>query len=376
MSSSLIKAATFRHPRNLAAARLSEWASPALKVAASLFSRTRPTPPSSWRRGIVVGAGHIGDVLYNTASLPALAEALPDCEWHYLASPPASEILTNNPSVKSCVPSLESPGPVDVAICYNSGGYWRDLIAATRRGIPNRVGYVHKGFSALVTHPIQINYPQPFPAYFRELVGQLTALPSTWPLRPRVYPSSEDEERAQSLWQELEFDPTRPVLACFVTSRQARGVWRPARFAAAIREVEKEPDIQTVLLGAPGDQPVLEELKAGFHLKARIAAGKLRLLALVCFLQKCTAVLSTDSGPRHLANAAGVRVAYVRNISFSKVEAGRYCETEFDLAPDIEFVSREEQDRVFSVLDPVQVAKDVLKVLRDSRASSSGPAES
>ena len=108
--------------------------------------------------------------------LPALAEAFPDCEWHYMASSPASEILAGNPLIKSCVSSPEMPGPVDVAICYNSGGYWRELIQATKGGIPNRVGYVHKGFSALVTNPIEIDHPQPYPAYFRDLIAQLTAL--------------------------------------------------------------------------------------------------------------------------------------------------------------------------------------------------------
>ena len=364
MRSSRINAASFRDQRNLTAARLSEFAAPLLKVAAVISSRSRPTPPASWRRGVLIGADHIGDVLYNTASLPALAEAFPACEWHYVASPPTSEILANNPFIKSCVRSVKSLGPIDVAVCYNSGGYWRDLIKMTRLGIPNRVGYVHKGFSGLVTHGIQISYPQPFPAYFRDLIAQLTATRPTWPLRPKVFPKPEDESSSLALWRELELDSMRPALACFVTSRQSRGVWPSEKFGAAIRQVEKERDIQTILLGAPEDLTALEELKRSFNLGARVAAGKLQLLALVCLLRKCSAVFCTDSGPRHLANAAGVRVVYIRNLSFSRVEAGRYCETELDLAPEAEFVACQEQERVFSGLNPAQVANDVLAVVR------------
>jgi len=363
MRSSPIQPATFRHSRNLAVARLSEWGSPILRAAASLFSRS-PTPAPSWRRGVLLGADHIGDVLYNTASLPVLAAAFPDCEWHYVASAPASEILAHNPFIKSCVASPEMLGPVDVAICYNSGGYWRDLIKATRRGTPNRVGYVHKGFSALVTHPIQINYPQPFPAYFRDLVAQLTVTPPTWSLRPQVFPGREDKERAMTVWQELALDPTHSVLACFVTSRQAAGVWPPEKFGAAIQQIEKARDIQTILLGAPNDLAVLEELRRSFNLTARVVAGRLPLLALVCFLKKCAAVFCPDSGSRHLTNAAGVRVFYVRNISFGKVEAGRYCETEFDLAPDVEFVPPNRQEEFFAGLDPATLAGQILSVLR------------
>ena len=311
-----------------------------------------------------MGADHIGDVLYNTASLPILAESFPDCEWHLIAAPPAAEILANSPFIKSCVASLEALGPLDVALCYNSGGYWRELVAAVQRGIPNRAGYIHKGFSGLVTHPVRIDFPQPFPGYFRSFVAQLTGKPPSWPLRPQVFPSRQDGELAEHYWRELELDSIRPVVACFVTSRQARGVWPVAEFATAIQKIEQVSDIQTVLLGADEDLSLLRELKTSFNLKAHLSAGRLSLLPLVRFLEKCSAVLCTDSGPRHLANAAGVPPVYVRNISFSKVEAGRYCETESDLAPDVEFVSLEDQARVFSRIDPLEVAERVLEVVR------------
>ena len=366
MSHSPVKPETFRNSRNLALARWSELGAPFLKLAARISSRRSPGPPSSWRRGVLIGADHIGDVLYNTASLPVLAESFPECEWHFVAPPPAAQILANSPFIKGCVPSLESLGPLDVALCYNSGGYWRELVSAVRRGIPNRASYIHKGFSGLVTHPVRIEYPQPFPAYFRSYVAQLTGTAPSWPMRPKVFPSPQDGEQADQHWHELEFDSERPVVTCFVTSRQARGVWPAAEFAAAIQKIEKVSHIQTILLGAQEDLSLLGELKTNFGLRARVSAGRLPLLALVRFLEKCSAVLCTDSGPRHLANAAGVPPVYVRNISFSKVEAGRYCETEVDLAPDVEFVSLEDQARVFSQIDPLAVAERVLEIVRGS----------
>ena len=362
-----LKPATFRDSRNLVLARISELGAPLLGLAARLRSAGKPTPPTAWRRGIIMGADHIGDVLYNTASLPALAEALPECEWHFVAAPPATEVLAHNPFVASCVSSLTSLDSVDVALCYNSGGYWRDLVAAVQHKIPNRVAYIHKGFSGLVTHPIRIDYPQPFPAYFRDFVAQLSDQKPGWSLRPKVFPAERDEELAGQLWRQLELDAVRPVLACFVTSRQTRGVWPAVNFATAIRDIERASDVQTVLLGTDDDRPLLMRLTKEFGLRARLAAGQLPLLALVRFLEKCSAVFCTDSGPRHLANAAGVPALYPRNISFSQVEAGRYCETEIDLAPEAEFVSSAEEERVFSLIEPKAVAATVLDVLRGTR---------
>ncbi|MEO6971708.1 MAG: glycosyltransferase family 9 protein [Chthoniobacterales bacterium] len=366
MSSSPIQAATFRHPRNLFAARLSEWASPILKGAASFLSRARPTPPASWRCGILLGADHIGDVLYNTASLPILAEAFPQCEWHYVASPPASDILANNPFIKSCVLSPDAIGSVDAAICYNSGGYWRDLIDVVRRGIPNRLGYVHKGFSALVTHPVEINYPQPYPAYFRDLVGQLTEREANWSLRPRIYPSPDDATKADGIWRETGFGG-KPVVACFLTSRQAFGVWPARKFAEVVTHLEASGALQMVLCGTTDEADLLGKLKSEFALKTPILAGQLRLLELGCFLQKCAVVLCPDSGPRHLANAVRTPVVFVRNFAVGKIETGAYCETEIDAAPDLERVSPSEQEDAFDLLRPENVADLVRQQARASK---------
>ncbi len=339
-------------------ARLSELTAPFLRAAARFSSRTPPTPPASWRRGILVGADHIGDVLYNTASLPVLAESFPRCEWHYVAAPPAAEILNNNPFIKSCVPTLDSLGEVDIAICYNSGGYWRDLIEVTRRGIPNRVGYVHKGFSALVTHPVRINYPQPYPAYFRDLVGQLTGRAGNWSLGPRIYPSPRDSAKADAVWTEADLGE-KPVVACFLTSRQAAGVWPAHKFAETVAHLEAFGLYQTVLCGTAEEAKLLEKLKVEFALRTVTLAGKLDLLSLGCFLRKCAVALCPDSGPRHLANAVQTPVVFVRNFAVGKIETGAYCDTEIDGATDLERVPPSQQKDAFELLRPESVAEFV-----------------
>jgi ADP-heptose:LPS heptosyltransferase len=65
-------------------------------------------------------------------------------------------------------------------------------------------------------------------------------------------------------------------------------------------------------------------------------AGRINLRALVSFLRKCDAVLTTDSGPRHLANAAGVPVVYLRNLLSLETETGSYLASEHDLVPPAE----------------------------------------
>jgi ADP-heptose:LPS heptosyltransferase len=283
-----------------------------------------------------------------------------------VAPSPASEVIAHHPAIASCAPSLESlvsAAPIDVAICYNSGAYWRELIQAARLGIPNRVGYVHKGFSGLVTHRISINYPQPYPFYFRDLVGQVTGRTADWAVRPVIYPGPDDEAQARRVWQEAGFNAVDPVIACFMTSRQASGVCPPEKFAEGLACLEARGSVQTVICGTAADGETLERLKAAFALQARIVAGKLSLLSLGCFLRRCAVVLCPDSGPRHLANAVGRPVVFVRNLAVGKIETGAYLESEIDAAPDSERLSPMEQAGAFALLKPEALAARVLRLL-------------
>ncbi len=359
---------SFREGTNYAAALASELGGALLRGIDHLRRRSAPVSPSEWRRVLLLGAHHIGDVLYNTGSLPALRAGLPRAELHLAAPALARAALSGNPHLAGTVDPADLPSRAaefDAAICYNSSSGWKEVLATWRAGIPNRAAYVHKGFSALVTHPIAIRRLQPYPAYFRDLVGQLTGSGApAWPLRPLVYPNAEDEAAAEAFWRELKLDPARPVLASFVTSRQPSGVWPAERFGETIRHIHTRADVQSVLLGAAEDAPTLEALRARCELPCAVAAGRLPLLALVCFLRRCRAVLCTDSGPRHLANAAGARVLFVPNLAVGKIETGRYLETETDLAPGDEYVPIAAQAAAFSRIDPERVAGQVVDALR------------
>ena len=98
-----------------------------------------------------------------------MKEKFNDCEWYYLCSPYSSEILQGNPYIKEILPLAQNGDRIiikeknitklkemgfDVALVTKKYRYLRSLMLALQLGIPNRVGYVHQGFSELVTLPI------------------------------------------------------------------------------------------------------------------------------------------------------------------------------------------------------------------------------
>jgi ADP-heptose:LPS heptosyltransferase len=245
----------------------------------------------------------------------------------------------------------------DAALCTNCIKYWPDLLLALRLGIPNRAGYIYKGFSSWVTHPILIRYPQPFSAYFRDYVATLTRQKPDWPLRPVIYTNQNDEAEAEALWTRLHLDRHPHVTASFITSRQPSGVWPAGKFGETLRALRRKRETHIVLCGAAADEPLLASVNKDFGLEADVVAGSLGIRALCCFLRRCTVVLAADSGPRHISNAAGVPILFVRNVWFNAVEAGAYVDTEIDLCPQPLDGDRGDGAALLAAIDPERASE-------------------
>lgn len=370
-----IQRSSFQQPHNYWLACASELLRPALAALARRWSPGPLTPPTAWRRGLLLGANHIGDCLYLTPSLAALRRGLPGCEWFVAAPAPACEVLETNPHLAGCVrldvttaslaqarAELAALGPFDAAVCYSHIRAWPHLLRLARLGIPNRAGYVHKGFSGLVTHPLAHRHPQPFPAYCRDLVSQLASQPGAESLRPQVFPTEADRQAATACWERLGLANGLPVVMCFCTSRQPTGVWPLEQFAATLRLLHQRGQHRIVLGGSAADRAALERVRTLAGLDCPVLAGELPLRALVCLLERCAAVLAPDTGTRHLANAAGVPVVFVRNLYVNRIESGTYCPTECDVAPPVEFVSPAEQARWFGQIEPTAVIEAMLRL--------------
>jgi ADP-heptose:LPS heptosyltransferase len=369
-----IDRAYFRYRSNYVGAIASELAAPALRAWARVVAPGAPTEPRDWRRLVILGSTHIGDVLYRTASLPYLKRALPNCQITYVTSPLTAELLTTNPSVDDVLPIAESGADwrrraarelraraFDAALCTDNIAYQHDLILATRAGIPARVGFVHKGFSALVTRPVPGPPRLPAPAYMRAIVAHVGDLAPTWDLTPVLVTTAEDERRAEAVWRELGLGQAALTIACAITLRQTvTATWPPDQFLAALAEVNRRADIEVVLCGSAADAPLLDATARQAPFRCRVAAGLLTLRALGAFVRRCHLLLGMDSGPRHIANAVGTPVVFVRSLKATRIEAGVYCANETDVAPADEWLPFEAQRAALARLDPRAVADVVL----------------
>jgi ADP-heptose:LPS heptosyltransferase len=351
----------FRKKRNLWLAYGSEIVSPLHRIAAKTRQKKARQPRSKWRRGLIISHTHIGDLLYRSCSLPSLREYVPNCEWSYLTSPGSAEALENNPHIAEVLPFVNGENSwnlidggfeqllkreFDVVLCSNSLRHYPDLALASALGIPDRFGFSGKGFSGLVNNPVAMGFPDAYASYFRTMVASAVDRPADWNLRPRIYPAEQDERKADELWGSFGFDRATRVVACSLTTRQASGNWPEEVLLSILEDARARIDFEIVLCGVASDAAHLRSLGAQLRYPSHILAGDARLLTFAALLKRCSALLTLDSGPRHIGNAVGVPVFFARNLSHSMVEAGSYCDSETDLAPPVEYLDDVETDRV------------------------------
>lgn len=371
----------FRRKGNWVAAVIVERMASVLRLYARGRSRREQDRPTTWRRALLLGASHIGDILYRSCSFGALKKGLSDCEVYHLVTPAESEVLRDNPFVNGILPWMVSdtvtdmtPDRVeelrrmefDAVLATSSIRYWPELSLAVRLGVPNRVGYVHKGFSGWVTAPVPIHYPQAFPIYFRDYVSHLTGMSPEWSVEPKVYLNTAILSEVDAAWAAAGFRSGDPVLACFMTTRQRIKSLPADLIGRILKELTQRTRVRLALLGAAGDAELLRTVDRQYNLNARVCAGSLSIRGLYGFVSRCTAVISTDSGPRHLANAAGVPVFFFRNLWSNAVETGAYLDSEVDLCPPgLQYLSDAEYRRVLEDLSASDVLDTILRGVGD-----------
>jgi len=372
----------FRTKRNLTLARLSEVARPLLSVASSALSFGGRTEPREWRNGLIISHTHMGDVLYRTCSLEHLAAALPNCRWSYLASPLSAQVLANNPHIDEVLPVVSGENSwdladggfgelkrrkFDVVLCTNTLRHYPDFLLAAALGIPNRVGFIEKGMSGLITRAASLDYPQSYPAYFRSFVAQLTRRSPFWDLRPRVYPDVQHFEEAERVRASHELGP-RPVLACTLSTRQESGAVSFDLFVSILRAARELQDFDIAFCGAREEREQLSAIAKTLPFDTKILAGELSVLGFAAFLSTCFALRAPDSGPRHLGNAVGIPVFFTRNLAQLAVETGKYCSTETDLIPSgYELVDPSEIHAVEMSVDVGRSAWQIVDSIRLAR---------
>lgn len=260
-----------------------------------LFEALRWQFPDAW---IAAGVGDWSrDVLEHN---PWVSEVLPvNAPWFnkYAAAGPVSRwrYLRRSPEVTTLARRRFDVG-IDVL-----GSAWGSLLLI-RAGIPWRMGirgYAGGDSGAQATVPFDPSEHVGRTALrFAELLGA-TALPA---VRPQIFLTRQEAEKAERWWALKEKDGRRPRLVLGPGAGLPAKRWPLDRFAALLRALSDRPDLQILILAGKGEEDLVRAL-VPLHPGTRAFSTPPDLRANFALVSCCDLVVCHSSLLLHVAAA-------------------------------------------------------------------------
>jgi len=119
--------------------------------------------------------------------------------------------------------------------------------------------------------------------------------------------TNEQREKIGQLLAAQGIDPAKPLVAINPMTTWKTKHWRNERFARVADQL-LEKGMAVVFSGGPQDMQGIEEIRAAMTGKAATLAGRTSLKDLAALYEMAAVLITTDTGPMHLAAAAGTPV--------------------------------------------------------------------
>src|SRR5262245_53681897 len=215
----------------------------------------------------------------------------------------------------------------DVAILCT--GSFRSAWSAFRAGIPRRVGFARDGRGWLLTDaltparergatPLGLGrsgrgrryLPRPLGRSLAELLG-IVGVPVR-DERARIEPREEWIAAARARRARLDLAPGEPYVLVNAGARpgSAKGV-PPELWRAVLGELARRLDLPLLFVCGPGEEEALAAAHPGLRTARAVLDPPASLPELAALCSEAELVLTSDSGPRHVARAVGAAVVTV-----------------------------------------------------------------
>lgn len=280
------------------------------------------------RRVLVLAPNWVGDLVMATAAFARIRAGFPDAEITCGLRPYLRTLLDGSRLFDDLVelPKVGTLGVLrqarslrrrrfDLAIVLPNSLRAGVLVAAA--GIRRRLGYrqgrrwlmnlglrAEPGRRLLGSGPRRV--PKPMPDYYDELLDVIGLPPAD--RRPRLTVSEDERQRCERWFGDRGVGPgARIAVLNAGASYGASKLWEPARFAAVARALRDRHGLVPVFLAGPSEADVVRSIAAAAGALAAVDPT-LPVGMLKPMLERAELLITTDSGPRHVAVALGIPV--------------------------------------------------------------------
>jgi len=288
---------------------------------------------------LIVKLSAIGDVIHTLPSLAALRRLWPDADITWAVEEAAADLLYNHPDLNRVVVSgrkrwlREMRGGMiarpltemhaffnalrfrqyDLVIDFH--GLFKSAAIVFLSGGKRKLGYdsLQEGSGLFYTEKIPEEMEKHAVERYLDFVRYLArgkggkALPETPEFRIAV--GEKEENKVSEIFHAgggLPGQKIPPFVAVNPVAFWETKLWEDAKFALLGDRIREELGVMVVLTG--GEAAPLEKIRKQMKTRALNAGGQTSLRELAALYKKAHLVVTTDSGPMHLAAAVGTPV--------------------------------------------------------------------
>ena len=263
----------------------------------------------------------LGDIILETPGIAALHEWRPDLRISVLVEPRFAAALQGNPAINELIFSRGYAETVRAirqrrfAIVYNQHGGPRSALLTAFSGSPLRVGW--KGFQFSFSYNVRVPdaiefYGRPIVHTVEHRISQLywTGLLRGPIPRAQVFPQPEASESVSRSLAEKGIPHGTPYAVLQPGARSDAMRWPVGKFAEIARGLRKTHGIASVVNLGSGDEEIAREVRGEME-NCAVIPESFSLRELIAMVAGACLFVGNDSGPAHLAAAAGKPCAVI-----------------------------------------------------------------
>ncbi|MBF0550989.1 MAG: glycosyltransferase family 9 protein [Deltaproteobacteria bacterium] len=268
------------------------------------------------KRILLVATTAIGDTLMCSPAIRAVRQARPQARIVAMVDRRRTELLASNPYIddfiihpgkfKKLIPLIKRlrREQFDLAIILHAND--PDSVPLVYlSGAPVRVGWAESRFAFLLTRPVPKRNP---PGHYIDLRGDFLAaagIPMPNRKMDLFLPRSAEIEAAQ-FFQQVHLSSADHLLGFHPFGSYPAKCWPMDLARDFCSRVVSETYCRIIIFGGRQEKTSAEELAGAFPDRVISACGRLSVMAAGGVLKHCRAMVTTDSGPMHMALALGL----------------------------------------------------------------------
>jgi len=282
---------------------------------------------------LMVKLSAIGDVVHTLAFLDVLHRNFPEARIDWLVEEGAASIIEGHPAIRRVIVSRRKSWLQELAEGRRFKKVFReirsflkdvrrtryncviDLQGLFKSGIMvglskgrRKVGMTgaREGASLFLREPsVKVNYDQHAIDRYLQVAAYLGCKWDRWDNKIPVF---ESQRYAIDHLLASHGVEAGNLVAVNPMAKWKTKLWEPDLFAALADQILREFSCQVIFTGSKEDRPVIESILSVMKNRAFNFAGKTGLKELAALYGRCRALITTDTGPMHMAAAMGCRV--------------------------------------------------------------------